>query len=74
VRFTRQNAGVAILAVSLVYSALYLTGRFHPMWLRMRAHGGPERVAATVVGSLAFKAVVLVAGAVLTFWPETRDS
>jgi hypothetical protein len=72
VRFTRQNFGVLLLAVSLVYSALYLTGRFHPMWLRMRAHGGAERVVATVLGSLTLKAVVLVVAALMAFWPERR--
>jgi len=72
VRFSRQNFGVAVLALSLVYSALYLTGRFHPMWLRMRAHGGTERAIATVFGSLAFKAIVLIAGAFMAFWPERK--
>lgn len=71
-RFTRQNFGVLLLAFSLIYSALYLTGRFHPMWLRMRAHGGFERVVATTAGSLALKAFVLIAGALLAFWPERR--
>ena len=71
-RFTRQKFGVVVLALSLVYSALYLTGRFHPMWLRMRAHGGAERAIATALGSLAFKAAVLIGGAVMAFWPERK--
>lgn len=73
-RFTRQNFGVVLLALSLLYSALYLTGRFHPMWLRMRAHGGLERAVATVVGSLLFKAVILIVAALIAFWPERRKS
>ena len=73
-RFTRQNFGVLILAASLVYSALYLTGRFHPMALRMRAHGGFERAATIALSSLTLKAVVLIAGAILAFWPARKDS
>ena len=71
-RFTRQNFGVLLLALSLVYSVLFITGRFHPMWLRMRAHGGAERAIATVLGSLSFKAVLLIVAALVAFWPEKK--
>ena len=40
------------------------------MSLRMRAHGGAERIVALALGSLAFKGVLLAAGAILTFWPS----
>jgi len=69
VRLSRQNLGVAILAASLVYDALFLSGWFHPMALRMRAHGGVERIVAILLGSLSSKAVLLVVGAILAFWP-----
>ena len=72
-RLTRQNFGVLLIAISLVYSALELTKRFHPMWLRMRAHGGAERLIATALGSLSLKAIVLIAGAALAFWPEKKS-
>lgn len=72
-RLTRQNFGVFLIFVSLAYSALALTNRFHPMWLRMRAHGGAERLIATALGSLTLKAVVLIVGAVLAFWPERKS-
>ena len=68
-RLSRQNLGVAILAASLVYDALFLSGWFHPMALRMRAHGGVERIVAILLGSLSSKAVLLVVGAILAFWP-----
>jgi hypothetical protein len=74
VRFTRQRFGVLILATSLVYSALYLTGMFHPMALRMRAHGGVERAIVIALNSLTLKGVVLAAGAVLAFWPSGKES
>lgn len=72
-RLTRQNAGVLLLFVSLVYSAFALTKRFHPMWLRMRAHAGVERLLATVLGALTFKAALLVIAALMAFWPERRN-
>jgi hypothetical protein len=65
----RQTLGVIILVVSIGYSALALTSRFHPMSLRMRAHGGIERMAALALGSLSFKAGLLIVAAILTFWP-----
>jgi hypothetical protein len=43
------------------------------MWLRMRAHGGAERAAATVLGSIAFKGAILVVAALVAFWPR-RES
>jgi hypothetical protein len=74
VRFNRQNIGVALLAVSLVYDGLALSGRFRPMSLRMRAHGGIEQTIAAVLGSLSLKAVLLAAGAVLAFWPVNKKT
>ena len=71
-RMNRQTLGVALLAISLVYSALYLTGWFHPMSLRMRAHGGVERIIASALGSLSLKAALLAAGAILAFWPSRK--
>ena len=73
-RFTRQNFGVLVLAASLAFSGFYLAGTFHPMALRMRAHGGFERAAAIALSSLTLKAVVLIAGAILAFWPARKDS
>ena len=69
----RQTVGVVVLAGSLLYSALALSGRFHPLALRMRAHGGVEHAVAVVLGSLSFKAVVLLTGAILAFWPAQKD-
>jgi hypothetical protein len=66
----RKNLGVTILALSVVYSLIDLLGWLRPPLLRMRAHGGPERLAAIVLSSLSLKAVVLIVGALLTFWPE----
>jgi hypothetical protein len=74
VRFNRQNIGVALLAVSLVYNGLALSGRFRPMWLRMRAHGGVEQSLAIVLASLSLKAVLLASGAVLAFWPVEKKT
>lgn len=72
-RLTRQNFGVFLIAVSMVYSGLELTKRFHPMWLRMRAHGGAQWLIATALGSLSLKAIVLIVGALLAFWPEKKS-
>lgn len=74
VRFNRQNIGVALLAVSVLYNGLALSGRFRPMWLRMRAHGGVEQTIAIALGSLSLKAVVLAVGAVLAFWPLRKHT
>jgi hypothetical protein len=38
--------------------------------LRMRIHEGFRRNAAIVLGSMTFKAIILVSGMVLAFWPE----
>ena len=66
----RKNVGVVILTLSAVYSLVDLFGWLHPPLLRMRAHGGSERIAALVLGSLSLKAVVLIVGVLLTFWPD----
>jgi cation transporter-like permease len=66
----RKNAGVAILALSVVYSFIDLLGWLRPPLLRMRAHGGSERLLAIVLASLSLKAVVLLVGVLLAFWPE----
>jgi hypothetical protein len=65
----RKNLGVLLLAVSAAYSAVELSGWLRPSFLRMRAHGGSERLAAVVLGSLSLKAILLIAGALLAFWP-----
>jgi hypothetical protein len=72
VRLRRNNVGVVILAASVLFSALELAGWLRPPLLRMHAHGGAERVAAIVLGSLSLKALVLIAGALLAFWPSER--
>ncbi|HZT75808.1 MAG TPA: hypothetical protein VFA27_04065 [Vicinamibacterales bacterium] len=66
----RQRVGVALLAVSIVDSLLWLSGWFHPMALRWRAAGGVQRTMAIVLGSLTFKAVLLIAAVLLAFWPK----
>ena len=55
---------------SVLWYALDLLGWFKPRLILMRAHGGAERLAAVVLGSLSLKAVVLVAGILLAFWPS----
>jgi hypothetical protein len=69
---TRQALGVTLLAVSIIYSAIDLGGWLRPLLLRWRAHGGIERTAAIVFGSLLIKAIVLFTGAVLAFWPKRQ--
>jgi hypothetical protein len=66
----RRAIGVGVLALSVLYSLADLSGWIRPMLLRMRAHDGPTRWLAIVIGSLTLKALVLAAGAVLAFWPE----
>jgi len=66
----RKHIGVTMLALSVIFSALDLIGWLRPPLLRMRAHGGVERVAAIVLGSLSLKAVVLIVGVLLAFWPS----
>ena len=69
-RLNRQTLGVVMLAVSVAYSAVAPTARFHPLSLRVRAHGGIERIAAIVLGTLSFKATLLIVTAILAFWPS----
>jgi hypothetical protein len=66
----RRNIGVAVLAVSALYSAADLLGWLRPVLLRMRIHDGWERTTAIWIGSLTLKAVVLASGILLAFWPE----
>jgi hypothetical protein len=66
----RKNTGVGLLAVSIFYSAADLLGWLRPSLLRMRAHAGWERTAGDVLASLSFKAVTLIIGALLAFWPD----
>jgi hypothetical protein len=66
----RRAVGVGVLALSVLYSAVDLAGWLRPLLLRLRVHPGPSRWAAIVLGSLTLKAVVLMAGAVLAFWPQ----
>jgi hypothetical protein len=68
----RQTAGVLVLVVSLVYSTVDLFGWLRPLLLRWRARGGIEHVAAVVFGALTFKAVILIAGILLAFWPAPK--
>ena len=68
----RRTIGVWLLAASIVDSLLWLSGWFHPMAVRWRAAGGAERTVALVLGSLTLKAALLVAAALLAFWP-TRN-
>jgi hypothetical protein len=65
----RKNIGVGLLALSVLYSAADLLGWLRPPLLRMRAHGGSERIAAIILGSMSFKAVILIVGALAAFWP-----
>src|SRR5262249_25421911 len=55
-----QDAGVVVLAVSFAYSALDLLGWLRPILLRWRADGGVRHTLAVVLGSLTFKALVLI--------------
>jgi hypothetical protein len=68
----RRAIGVGMLALSVLYSAADLIGWLRPMLLRMRVHSGPSRWAAIVLGSLTLKAIVLLTGAVLAFWPQRQ--
>jgi hypothetical protein len=68
----RRTVGVFLLAVSVVDSLLWLSGWFHSIALRWRAHGGVERAIAIVLGSLTFKALLLFTGVVLAFWPQRK--
>ena len=66
----RRNFGVALLAGSVLYSAIDLLGWMRPIFLRMRIHEGTRRMAAIALGSLTFKAIILISGVLLAFWPE----
>jgi hypothetical protein len=66
----RKHIGVAMLATSVIFSVLDLLGWLRPTLLRMRAHGGVERVAGLILGSLSLKAIVLTVGILLAFWPS----
>lgn len=70
----RRNIGVGLLALSVVDSVLWLSGWFHPMALRWRAAGGAERTIAVVLGSLTFKAALLIVAVLLAFWPDRTQS
>ncbi|HZP47841.1 MAG TPA: hypothetical protein VFB07_04880 [Vicinamibacterales bacterium] len=70
----RRNIGVGLLAVSVVDSVLWLSGWFHPVALRWRAAGGAERIIAVVLGSLTFKATLLIVAVLLAFWPDRTQS
>jgi len=65
----RRNVGVALLGVSVLDSLLWLSGWFHPVALRWRAAGGVQHTIAIVLGSLTFKAALLLAAILLAFWP-----
>jgi hypothetical protein len=56
--------------VSVIYSLTDLLGWLRPMLLRMAAQPGARRSAAILLGSLTLKAVILVSGILLTFWPD----
>jgi hypothetical protein len=66
----RRHVGVGVLALSVLYSAMDLLGWLRPVLLRMRIHEGFRRNAAIVLGSITFKAIILLSGIVLAFWPE----
>jgi hypothetical protein len=66
----RRTVGVGVLALSALYSAIDLLGWMRPVLLRMRIHEGFRRNAAIVLGSMTFKAIILVSGMVLAFWPQ----
>jgi len=66
----RRTVGLGVLALSVLYSAIDLLGWLRPVLLRMRIHEGFRRNAAIVLGSMTFKAIILLSGMVLAFWPE----
>ena len=66
----RRTVGLGVLALSVLYSAIDLLGWLRPVLLRMRIHEGFCRNAAIVLGSMTFKAIILLSGMVLAFWPE----
>ena len=66
----RRRVGIGVLGLSVLYSAVDLIGWLRPFLLRMRIHEGFRRNAAIVLGSMTFKAIILLSGMVLAFWPE----
>jgi hypothetical protein len=66
----RQSVGVVVLAVSVVYSLADLLGWLRPYFLRWRAHPGTAHTIANVLDALSFKAMLLLVGIVLAFWPS----
>ena len=66
----RKNIGVAVLALSVIFFAADLMGVFRPALLLMRAHGGTERLVGVILGSLSLKAILLITGILLAFWPN----
>jgi hypothetical protein len=70
-RSGRQTVGVVVLGVSAAYSAMDLFGWLRPVLLRWRARTGVEHVAGVVLGSLTFKALLLIIGILLAFWPAS---
>ena len=68
----RRSMGVGLLAVSVAYSAADLAGWLHPRLLMLGVNGGPKRTLAVILGSISFKAVLLLLGAGLAFWPSRR--
>lgn len=69
----RRTVGVVLLAASVVDSLLWLSGWLHPLAVRWRAAGGGGRAVAIVFGSLTLKAALLIAGALLAFWPDRKS-
>src|SRR4029077_11706476 len=66
----RPTVGGGVLAFSALYSVTHLLGWLRPVLLRMRIHEGFRRNAAIVLASMTFKAIILVSGMVLAFWPQ----
>ena len=66
----RRSVGVGVLALSVIYSALDLLGWLRPALMRLRIHEDLRRTTALVLGSLFLKAVMLIGGVLLAFWPE----
>jgi hypothetical protein len=73
-RVMRKNLGVVMMALSVIYSVVDLLGWLRPPLLRLRIHGGSERLAAIVLGSLSLKAAILIVGILLAFWPDGSSS
>jgi hypothetical protein len=65
--------GLGLLVASVVANVLDLSYALHPLALRWRAQGGTARALTIIGGSLTFRAGLLIAGAILAFWPY-RDT